>query len=192
MGHNDSRERYLTFMSIRAHIAALEANGKLVRYLPRSSRLPAKRRLYLTESAVKDLTDHNSATNVLGLRGLIEADLTTWTLGGLVHTDERGRPCFLKPLCPPPPPREIWELRVTEPRVHVRLFCRFAEPDTLVMHRFHTRGMLGKRASPEWLKAREKCAATWDELFPSFIPFSAERMREYVTENCDDFAVCPS
>src|SRR5580704_15707061 len=106
-------------MSIRAHITGLEAARKLVRYVPRSRHHP-KRWLYLTESAEKDLKDCNSATNVLGLRGLIEADLHTWTSGGLVHTDEGGRPCFLKPLCPPPPPCEIWELRVTEPRVQVR------------------------------------------------------------------------
>src|SRR5208282_4148495 len=106
-------------MSIRAHITALEADGKLVSYWPRS-RHPPKRRLYLTESAVKDLTSPNSAMNALGLRGIIQADLDMWTLGGLVHTDERGKPCFLKPLCPPPPPNEIWELRVREPRVNAR------------------------------------------------------------------------
>jgi len=139
---------------------------------------------------VKDLTDPRSATNALGVRGLIEADLNTWVLGGLVHTDERGRPCFLKPLFPPPPP-EIWEVRVTEPRVNARLFCRFAEPDTLIMNKFYSRGLLGKRGSAEWQSARELCAKTWADLFPGFEPFSADRMTKYVTENCDDFQVCP-
>jgi hypothetical protein len=177
-------------MSIKAHIASLEGGGKLVRYLPRS-RHPPKRRLFLTETAVNDLTNPNSAINVLGLRGLIQADLDTWTIGGLIHTDENGAPCFLKPLCPPPPPCEIWELRVTEPRVHVRLFCRFAEPDTLVMNKFYTRGLLSKRGSTQWKEARDLCARNWGELFPGIVPFHAKWMREYVTENCDDFEVCP-
>jgi hypothetical protein len=178
-------------MSIRAHIFSLEAAGKLVRYMPRT-RHPPKRRLFLTESAVKDLTDRNSATNILGLRGLIEADLATWTMGGLVHVDVNGRPCFLKPLCPPPPPCEIWELRVTEPRVHVRLFCRFAEPDTLIMNKFYTRGLLGARGSKEWKDARELCATTWDKHFPNLLPHKGKWMRHYVTEKFDDFEVCPT
>lgn len=178
-------------MSIKAHITSLEGSGKLVRYRLRSRR-PEARGLFLTEAAMTDLTSPTSATNVLGIRGFIQADLDAWTRGGLVHTDEEGNPCFLKPLCPPPPPCEIWELRVTEPRVHVRLFCRFAEPNILIMNKFYTRGLLGKRNSQSWKDARNRCAKAWDELFPSFSPFHAKWMHEYVTENCDDFEVCPT
>jgi hypothetical protein len=177
-------------MSIHLHIAHLVGSGKLFPYDPRT-RHPPKRRLFLTEAAMRDLTDRNSAVNILGVGGQIRADLLNWTSGGLVHCDERGEPRFLKPLCPPPPPPEIWELKVTEPRVQVRLFCRFAEPDTLVMNKFYTRQLLGRRGSREWQQARELCARTWDELFPSFTPHTGRYMREYVTENCDDFAVCP-
>src|SRR5438445_9877249 len=102
-------------MSIAQHIGQLEAAGKLRSYKPRS-RLPAARRLYLTETAVKDLESPQSATNILDVRGFIEGAMARWVLGQRVYADERGRPCFLKRLDLPPP--EIWEIRVTEPRVH--------------------------------------------------------------------------
>lgn len=169
-------------MSIATHIIALEAAGKLRRYAP-ASRWPLKRRLYLSESAVKDLEDANSASNLLGIRGYIEGALTRWTTGGLVFADDRGKPRFLKRLKPPPP--EIWEIMVTEPVIHARLFCRFAEPDTLIIvTKFHTRKLLGNKGSEAWKLAMMECEKAWNSLF-SAPPFVGKTIHDYVTENCD-------
>jgi hypothetical protein len=178
-------------MSITPHIAKLEAAGKLRRYVP-PSRHPARRCLFLTESAVKDLEDPNSATNILDVRGFIEGAMAQWVLGKRVYADDRGKARFLKRLDPPPP--EIWEIRVTEPRVQARLFGRFAEPDTLILTRFHGRGVLKKKKkattkSNEWQIVMNECEATWNKLFPGFSPFSAHSIHQYVTESCDDFPI---
>jgi len=184
-------DRVLTYMSIASSIVTLTASGKLCKY-PLRSRQPAKRRLFLTETAVKDLEDHNSAVNILGVRGFIESAMTRWVLGQRVFADDKGKPRFLKRLEPPPP--EIWEIRVIEPRVQARLFGRFAEPDTLILNRFHSRGVLrDKKKSAahdsEWQKAMNECEATWNKLFPGIAPFTGPDIHAYVTENCDDFAI---
>jgi hypothetical protein len=155
-------------MSIRATINQLQAIGQLVPYVPQT-RQPARRRLYLALPAVNDLTNANSATNILSGRGFIEAALTRWTSGARIYGDEkRGR--FLFRLEPPPP--EIWEIRVTEPVVQCRLLGRFAEPDTLVLAKFYTRSLLGNKGSREWAAGMANCEATWNELFGTAHPFS--------------------
>ncbi|NQV61412.1 MAG: hypothetical protein HQ502_17225 [Alphaproteobacteria bacterium] len=170
-------------MSIRTKIRALDAAGALTPYLPRNGH--ARRRLYLTIPALKDLTDGDSATNMLGCRGGIEAALTRWTSGGRVYGNKR-RGLFLDRL--DPPPNDIWEIRVTEPVVQVRLFGRFAEPDTLILTKFTTRRLLGQKGSAEWNNAMTGCEAEWNTLFNK-PPFNAVTIHEYVTENCDDFPI---
>lgn len=139
----------------------------------------------MTKEAAKDLADPNSAVNLLIGRGFIEAALTRWTLKQRIIGNTR-RGLFLDRLDPPPP--EIWELRVTEPIVQARLFARFAEPDTLIISAMHTRGMLGNKGSAGWTTAMRSCEATWNRLFSS-PPFSRDAIRDYVTENCDDFPI---
>jgi hypothetical protein len=172
-------------MSIRKHILTLEKAGELTAY---KTGLPAQRRLYLTKRAVKDLVTADGIVNLMALRGMVEAGLKRWIHRGRVYVDEKGKPRFLKPLCPPPP--EIWEVRFTDPRVQLRLFCRFAEANTLIATKFHTRQMLGNKGSRNWREAMNECETTWNALFPTFTPFSAKTIQEYVTENCDDFSIC--
>ena len=52
--------------------------------MPRSSRAP-KRRLFLGPDAHKDLTDPQSATNLLVGKGYILAALDRWTVGEKVY-----------------------------------------------------------------------------------------------------------
>jgi hypothetical protein len=170
----------LTYMSIPAKIAALEAAGKLMRYSPRS-RHPPRRRLYLTEAAIKDLTDQDSAVNILVGRGFIEASMARWVSGQLVYGDTRGR--FLHRLTAPPP--EIWEIRVTEPVVQARLLGRFAEADTLILSKFYTRQLL----ETYWTTAMGECEHSWNSLFDPLAPFTGKTIHDYVTENCDDFPI---
>jgi hypothetical protein len=171
-------------MSIHMKIAALVAAGELTPWTLPGGR-SAHRRAYLTTVASADLTDPNSAINLLGCRGYVEASLTRWVSGGLVYGDTRGR--FLYRLSGPPP--EIWEVRVTEPVVQARLFSRFAEPDTLVFTKFHTRRFLGRKGSAEWKAAMAECETAWGNLFPHTPPFCAPTIRDYVTENCDDYPI---
>ena len=169
-------------MSILTTIPALEADGKLTRFMPRRGQTP-RRRLYLAAPALKDFTDRSSAVNLLVGRGFVEASLTRWTIGDRIFGSHR-RGYFLDRLCPPPP--EIWEIRVTEPTVQARLFGRFAGPNTLILTKFYTRQLLGKKGSQGWQHAMAECEKIWNDLFDES-PFSAETVGEYVTENCDDF-----
>ena len=182
MSQLDARIGELTNMSIRPHILALEKSGKLKPFRPPGS---ARRRLYLTEQAVRDLENADGIVNLMALRGMTEAGLKRWVHGGRLWADLDGTPRFLKRLCSPPP--EIWEIRFTDPRVQLRLFCRFAEPNTLIGTKFHTRQMLGRKGSKDWNAAMKACSDYWDRLFPGRIPFSGKTIHDYVTENYDDF-----
>lgn len=171
-------------MSIVEALRDLQSDRKLHAYVPRRTRRRTRRRAFLTEEAQKDFDDRQSAVNILTGRGYIEAALTRWVLGDLVYGDrQRGR--FLVRLDEPPP--EIWEVRVTEPVVQARLFCRFIEPDTLIFMKFHTRAHLGKKDSTAWQDAMDACATKWGELFPQRLPFTGAAIHDYVTEKCDDF-----
>lgn len=168
----------------QTHIKTLEASGVLVRYMPRASR-PPKRRLFLCPDAHKDLTDPTSATNMLVGKGYILAALDRWTLGDKIYGSKRGE--FLDRLEPPPP--EVWEVRVTPPRIQARLFGRFAEPDTLILTKFHTRDLLGDRGSQGWKQAMAHCEQCWNTHFAGISHFAATNIHAYVTENCDDYPI---
>lgn len=170
-------------MSIIDDIAVHEQTGALTRFEPRTRR-PLRRCLFLTAEALRDLNDANSATNLLVGRGRIIAALERWVRGERVYAYGNNG-TFLKRL--KPPPHEVWEMKITEPIVQARLFCRFAYPNTLIMTRFHTRQMLGRRGSGQWEAAMRACEESWNQLFPSLAPFSANSPHEYITENCDDF-----
>jgi len=151
-------------MSIVDEIAAQQMAGKLVRFQPRPTRRPLKRELFLTEGATRTLNDPQSATNILCGRGHILAAMERWVRGELVYANN-NQGGFLKRLCSPPP--EIWEIRVTEPVNHARLFARFARPNTLIMTHITTRWLLGdkivrNKPSSHWAKAMMDCEASWN------------------------------
>jgi len=173
-------------MSIQATLKSMQEAGVLFPYFPQNTKRPPKRRLFLTAPAEKARNDPQSATNILCNRGLIHSTLDRWVLGERIYGDRTAR--YLSDLSPPPP--EVWEVRVIEPKTQqARLFGRFAEPDTLVLTSFHTRNLLGKKGSQPWLDAMADCVAQWD-AFPSTVPlFSGASIHDYVRENCDDFAI---
>lgn len=175
-------------MSIAAQITAHVKSGVLTPYRPLRTRLTPKRSLYLTKVGLRDLNDPQSAVNILAGRGFIVAALNRWTLNGRVWArQKRDRRIggFMLRLTGPPP--EIWEVRVTEPRPQVRIFARFAEPNTLIVNAMHTRNMLGKRGSAQWVSAMAASEKSWNELFPSDAPFTGTTIHDYVQEECDDF-----
>jgi hypothetical protein len=178
----------LTYMSIADTLKALELSQALIRWTPTRTRRTPKRRLYLAREAMRDLCDPGSAINRSAwnrghTRGRIEANLDLWVLGGYVYLSKRAR--FICRLSPPPP--EIWEIRVTEPRPQVRLFCRFIEPDTLIVTKMRMRSDFGDKGSRTWETAMNDCVRAWAGLFPMMPPFSAVATDDYITENCDDY-----
>lgn len=174
-------------MSIHDQIRVLVAKGELHPYRPRGRKL-ARRCLFLTAETWKDINNPNSAMALLGGRGPVEAAMTKWVNGEYIYGRRIGgvlKCGFLCRLDPPPP--EIWEIRVTEPLVRWRIFARFASPDTLVATSVRTRTLLGKKGSSNWVAAMNDSVAAWNALFPNHAPFTANQVRDYVTENCDEF-----
>ena len=80
---------------------------------------------------------------------------------------------------------------MTEALVQARLFGRFAEQDTLVLTAFHTRALFKGKGTAQWREAMHQCRQTWDDLFVSIQPMSADFVGAYVSENYDDFPLCP-
>jgi len=170
-------------MSIRVQIRELLKARELIAFDPPDAR-PAKRRLFLTQEAVQQFTDSGSAVGLLGCKADIRAAMVRWVRGERVYKD------FLKRLDPIPP--KTFEVRVTQPIVQVRLFGRFAYEDTFIITKFYTRGLLGKRSRrankhDQWDDAKRECEETWNRLFPNHAPFTAFKIRYYVTENCDEY-----
>lgn len=165
-------------MSIHDDIKRLCDTGALQPYRP-PTRRPPRRRLYLGPEARKDLNNPQSAICLLVGRGYVEAAMTRWVSGGWVNS------AFLCRLEAPPP--EIWEIRVTEPTVRARLFGRFAGLDTFILTQMRTRGLLKKKGSAAWATAMQSCERTWQHLFPNHLPHAGTWMRDYITENFDDY-----
>ncbi len=172
-----------------ALIQSLEKAGELRPVLPLRTRRPAKRRAYLTKEAMKDLDDDHSPTNFFAGRHWVQAALMRWVLGDRVwRIRTRGSKWvggFLKRL--DPPPIEIWEVKVVEPKPQVRLFGRFADHDLLIFTKFHLRDKLGDRGSKQWESAMKGCEASWAAL--GLPLYSRSLIEDYVSENCDDYPV---
>ncbi|HEX5278685.1 MAG TPA: hypothetical protein VFW28_01275 [Micropepsaceae bacterium] len=175
-------------MSIADQICQLEADGKLTRYVPPQTRVLPKRRLFLSAAAVQDRTDRQkSAVLLLVGRARIDSALTRWVSGERIYGDAKGKHCFLKRL--EGPPSDIWEVRVVECDVQARLFGRFAEQDTLILTKFHTRRYLGKRGSTEWRLAMTDCERAWNALFGITPPHPGTTIHHFVSANCDDYPI---
>lgn len=172
-------------MSISTIISSLVQQGKLAPYLPVRTIRKAKRRLYMTKNMSQKFADNTSAVNLLVGRGTIESALNSWVLGDHIHDNGNGGSGFLKRLEPPPP--EIWEIRITEPSIQVRVFGRFADTDTFVATDMLTRTSLGRKGSATWKAACKNCETDWDLLFGSNGPHTGVKVKDYVSENCDDF-----
>jgi hypothetical protein len=173
-----------TSYDVSKEISDLEAQGKLVRYAPQ--RRVAKRRLYLCDQAVKDVTSPQSALAALAIQGRVRDVFERWTRGDRVWVDAAGKPRFIKPIFPPAP--EVWEMLMIEPGAQVRIFFVFAEPDTIIASHARTRSFLGRKNSQNWIDAKNDCMTAWKKLFPHE-PFKAASIHDYITENCDDFAI---
>lgn len=177
---------YISTSNLMQH---LTDNGYLFPYRPTQLvRARMKRRAFLTRSAVKELTGEQSALMILGgatAIAHIHNALTRWVTGGRVYRTADTH--FLKDLDPPPP--EIWEIRVTEPRPQFRVFGRFLERDTFIVTHFHSRSFLKEKGSAMWEQAMKECANEWVSLPCMPDPLSGNTIGDYVGENYDDFPI---
>ena len=171
-------------MSIEGMIRDLVKQGDL-RLVPTSSdRIPAKRQAYLTRVAQKECDDPYSAVNLLCGRPYIKAALERWVEGRLVFSSGK-KPGFLKPLKAPPP--DVWEIRVMEPQVQGRIFCRFTAPDCLVITSMRTRKFLDAQNAFE--NEMSDCVSQWSAIFSPHQPHCGSTITDFVSENVDDFNI---
>lgn len=175
-------------MSTANLVKDLEIAKKIVRYKPDGNRM-ARRCLFLTAAAAKEYNDDQSPVILLAKRGPVKNAFDHWTLGRRIWGREsrgvftEGR--FLKPLHPPPP--NIWEIKVTEPVVQIRIFGLFIEQDSFLVTSLHTRRFLDE--DQNWLRVMNESAAAWKLLFPTVNPLVKNRIGDYISENYDDFSV---
>ena len=177
----------MTYISIAMRIDELVQSGELVAYRPRLTTAELRRKMFISKELRATLDNPNQAVKFFRVDAEIEAALTLWALGEHIFANEDGGPDFLKRLAKPPP--EIWEIRVTAPRPQVRIFGRFAEPDTFVALGIHFRPSLGDKSSRAWRAASNECKLIWEAMFPHHSPFSGSTSTDYVTENCDEFTI---
>jgi hypothetical protein len=72
-------------MSIEALIAKVEAEHRLVRFLPERTRRPCRRRAFLSSQFSRELSNPNSAMALMRGSGYIQAQLTKWVLGDPIY-----------------------------------------------------------------------------------------------------------
>jgi hypothetical protein len=173
-------------MSIPDRIWVLEQSGALLRYVPRNGRA-VRRCLFLGAEMQKQLNDPQSAICRSGQWPDIIQAFDRWVEGGRLYVDDHGRPRTLKRL--KPPPSDIWEIRVVEPRPQVRIFGRFASIDVFVALFGRTRPSLGRRGSEGWRNAMTGCEHQWKALFDILSPLQGGHMRDFVSEAFDDCAL---
>jgi hypothetical protein len=176
-------------MSIKAHLKSLEGAGKITRFaapVPFSSR----RALYLAPELMKELTNPSSHVNFHKAAADCERMMERWVKGDPMNISlgGPGRGSMLARL--DPPPSDVWELRVTDPRPQFRIFCQFAGPDILIATSVENRNLLGEKArgrkrSDAWSKAMYGCTEKCGELLAPFKPFSSDNAADYVTEKCN-------
>lgn len=169
-------------MSIRDLIKAHEDEGTLKCLRPPRGQA-ATRGILLAPEAQKAIYDANSAIRILGCAPATIAALERWVTGALMLVRFGGRKSdgFLAKL--DPPPDEVWEFRVTQPRPQVRALGRFAMRDTIVVTHIHTRNSLGSARSPAFEKALSDCVEEWKRLFPVAPPHSGETVSDYISNN---------
>lgn len=176
-------------MSIDEILERLENEGRLVGY-PVPEGFERKRVLYLTAALLQEFEDRNSSLNFFGQMRAARIVFNRWVTGGpvVVRIGGRGAGALLARL--EPPPDDIWEFRVTEPKPQLRIFARFAKQDVLVATAAANRDRLGtafwrsNKQSKAWSEAMYDCLSEWNRLFGGTPAFRGSAVGDYVSENC--------
>ena len=174
-------------MSIKPHLADLVKRGLLQPFVLKHPRCE-KRALYFTPDVDKEITSTSSAVNFHGARADCVRAMERWVAGDGVDMSLSGpgRETLLARL--DSPPADVWEIRVTEPKVHFRIFCQFASRDVLIATHIRTRSSLGAKhrasgvRSKEWTSAMHACRAACQKLLPPHVALSGDDPSLFVSE----------
>lgn len=175
-------------MSIHEMLETLEEEGHLIVY-PAPPGRPMRRRLYLAAGLYREMGDHRSGLKFFGQMPAVQAVFKRWVCGDSVsmRLNDNGHEALLARL--KPPPEDIWELRVTEPKPQLRIFACFAATDILVGMSAVNRDRLGRafarsgRQSKLWTEAMYGCQAEWRRLFGGAAAFRGRQARDYVSKD---------
>lgn len=142
--------------------------------------------MFLTPRAAGEYADRHSAVNMLVGKGFVRNALERWVSGGLIigSVASSTSKTFLSRL--DPPPDDVWEIRLTEPTVQARIFCRFVSRDALIVTNMHTRDMLGGKGSHGWAAAMAACTHEWGQLLPGEPCLKGTTLAHFISENYDD------
>ena len=87
------------------------------------------------------------------------------------------------------PEEEIWDFRSRQPLPVLRIFGRFAAPDTFIgfhwrprIKPWNGRSGLGAYDSIDWKQAKDECKNQWELLFPDHTPIHGDDIHDYVTD----------
>lgn len=182
----------LTYMSIRDEIKHRISEGRLFLFQPK---IPGGRvvRTIVMSTEINDLVNEPWPEGPEGVRrSFLRTDLEYFIGGGRINVCwevGKGREHHqLGRLSPPED--EIWDYRSVTPPPALRLFCRFAEKDVLVVLTCSPRSVavswldrlpLLDRASREWKLAKKECRAEWSKLFPTYPPLKKDSVHEYLS-----------
>lgn len=174
-------------MSIRERLNLAVEQGHLVRYQRAS--VEGFRQLYLTAALYDELQNEQSAIAFFGQRSAVSAFFTRWLNGSRLSLRIEERTGRNEMARLEPPPEEIWEMRITEPRPQLRIFGRFVDRNVFVAMFAVNRDRLGNafstpgRKSQSWLGAMYDCETLWNGIFGGAEPFRGATHGDYVSEN---------
>lgn len=173
---------HLTYISIKDFIKTHEERGLLKRVAAPSGQREI-RGILLCPHAHRALYDRNSPIRILGASPLTQVALERWVVGApmLVRFGGKRSDGFLARL--DPPPEEVWEFRVTQPRPHVRALGRFISQDLILVTHIYTRNHLGRAGSSAWTAALNDCVTEWDNLFPDNAPLRGTQISDYISSS---------
>lgn len=177
-------------MSIFMRLKELEDAGKVFR-VDAPHGFSAKRGLYITEPLKKLLDNPTSSVGFHGGRPHIARIFERWVKGETMTIRLGGHnpAAFIAQLDPPPP--DVWELRVTEPIVQFRIFCRFVAQDVILATAVRSRNELGKRKTKSgqraqaWKEAMGDCEKQWNDCFPNHTVHPGIEAGHFLTEFVD-------
>jgi len=167
-------------MSIHDEIIARIDEGRLFPLDPTLPGTPVRRPVFVSPDLHQKLLGPWTDDDLDESRWIeLRADIDTFISGGRVSVGPHGYLSHLKPY------EEVWEIRSINPRPSVRVFCRFADTDTLIAHTVRARKPLAGEKSIEWGQAIRDCKATWRALFPAYNPHFGDSISAYISEHVD-------
>jgi hypothetical protein len=174
-------------MSIQAEILSRIAEGRLKALGQTMPSLPDKRRIFVVPN-VSEMLDGPWASSRQGRRaGETRALLESFLRGDLIvgrMPPSKSVHTVIALLAPSED--NVWEYRVGNPRPGLRILGRFAEKDVFVATNWINREdfrdpVTGQDDSRRWRDEVVRCRAVWNQLFPTYPPFSGNTLNDFIS-----------